>query len=148
MRKTKLVALLLVVALVASMVVPGVSAADPYEVTITDQSGNSTATVEAGQTIMLQVNMSGNPGISSVAMKMAYPEGWTFAAQNKKLFNDKAEASYTSSKNFTDNPYTLMWTMQFGTTPDPFGGDAAVYEATCEAIDRAVRQAAEGLAEG
>lgn len=32
--------------------------------------------------------------------------------------------------------------------PDPFGGDAALYEAACEAIDRAVQQAAEGLAKG
>ena len=61
MHKTKLVALLLVVAIVASLVVPSVSAADPYEAYITDEAGNSTTTVEAGQYVALVVSLAGNP---------------------------------------------------------------------------------------
>ena len=47
MRKTRLVALLLVVVLVASMVVPGVSAAEEYTISLVDNSGAATITAKA-----------------------------------------------------------------------------------------------------
>jgi len=116
MRKTKLVALLLAVAIVASLVVPSVSAADPYEAYITDESGNSTATVAAGEKIALIINLAGNPGISGVSMKLQYPEDWTMTwFEDLELFAEKAKVTFTEGETYASNPYPMIWIMPEGT---------------------------------
>ena len=117
MRKTRLVALLLVVVLVASMVVPSVSAAEEYTISLVDNSGAATVTAKAGDTLSLKLELSNNPGVSMVGVTVERPEGWEFTARptNKKLFDETAESAYTASPNTSVNPYVFTWTMATGT---------------------------------
>ena len=118
MRKTKLVALLLAIAMIASMVVPSVSAEDVYTISALDNAtGAATIDANAGDTITVKLVLSNNPGVSSVAISAEMPEGWTLsAATNKKLFNDYAEVSYVASKTKDVNPYVMTWAMGTGTS--------------------------------
>ena len=78
MRKTKLLALLLVVAMIASMVVPSVSAAGDYTLSIVDKTtGAATINANAGDTIDVYATISDNPGVSCVAFDVSVPEGWS-----------------------------------------------------------------------
>ena len=118
MRKTKILALLLVVALVASMVVPSVSAADDYAILVTDGEGNSAITANAGEEIMVKLSVTGNPGISGLALFVEYPEAWENAwTENGKLFNETCETTYTASPDLSVNPYFVNWLMPYGTNP-------------------------------
>ena len=116
MCKKKLVALLLAVAMIASMVVPGVSAEDAYTVSIVDNAtGAATIDANAGEDITLVMKMSGNTGVSSVFVNIDYPEGWTVKAyQDMELF---ASAAATTSQfsPLTRNPFSCIWAMPTGT---------------------------------
>ena len=118
MRKTKLVALLLVVALVASMVVPGVSAEGVYTISLLDNAtGAATINAAAGDTITLKMELTNNPGIGAIGVTVERPEGWTFASTpvNKKLFSDISNGSYASSQTKEVNPYVFNWYEALGT---------------------------------
>ena len=125
MRKTKLVALLLAVALIASMVVPGVAAEGAYTISVVDYTTKADAiTADAGTKILVQLQLSGNPGISSLAAELTYPEGWTITmVQEEKLFAS-ANPTFTPSQYLTENPYYVNWVMANGTAAsfaDPGG---------------------------
>ena len=127
MRKTKLIALLLVVAMIASMVVPGVTAAaGTYTISIVDNTtGAATINANAGDKIMLKVVLSNNPGVSGVAVNINYPEDWAcLGKKDGKLFDDTAETVPTFSENNTANPFYGSWVMPYGTTADEFEGIA------------------------
>jgi hypothetical protein len=123
MRKTKFVALLLVVAIVASMVVPSVSAAGDYTLSVVDKAtGAATINANAGDTVDVYVTISNNPGVSCVAFNVSVPEGWSVkAAQNQKLFMGDA-ADQASSDNYTAGPNKdyFLWLMANGTQGDDF----------------------------
>ena len=116
MRKTKLLALLLAVAMIASMVVPSVSAEEPYTISIVDSTGASTINANAGDSVTLSLVIANNPGVSSIGIDIKRPEGWTTARpSNKNLFSDTAEAVATFSQYTTANPYYVSWLMALGT---------------------------------
>ena len=125
MRKTKLVALLLAVALIASMVVPGVAAEDVYTISVVDYTTKADAiTADAGTKILVQLQLSGNPGISSLAAELTYPEGWTITMVQEENLFASANPTPTTSQYLTENPYYVHWLMAYGTTPsfaDPGG---------------------------
>ena len=116
MRKTKLIALLLVVAMIASMVVPGVAAAGTYTVSIVDYAtGAATINANAGDDITLVMKMSNNPGVSGVYVNIDYPEEWTVKAhQDMELFAGKASTTPGFSP-LTENPFGCIWLMPSGT---------------------------------
>lgn len=127
MRKTKLLALLLVVAMIASMVVPSVSAAGDYTLSIVDKTtGAATINANAGDTIDVYVTISDNPGVSCVAFDVSVPEGWSIkATQNQKLFMGDS-ADQAGSDNYTVGPNKdfHLWLMATGTQGDDFEGIA------------------------
>ena len=116
MRKTKLVALLLAVALVASMVVPGVAAEGVYTVSIVDAETQA-ATIEAnaGDEICLNVVLSNNPGISSIAVEVSYPEDWKGNGGWEEELFKSAAYNFMESETVETNPYYLNWLMPTGT---------------------------------
>ncbi|MBQ8796913.1 MAG: hypothetical protein IJZ56_01820, partial [Oscillospiraceae bacterium] len=116
MRKKRLVALLLVVAMIASMVVPSVAAEDAYTVSIVDNAtGAATIDANPGDEVTLKMVLSNNPGVSSVFVNIDYPEGWTVKGyEDKELFADEA-ATTPQFSPLTNNPFSCIWVMPTGT---------------------------------
>lgn len=118
MQKSKFIAMLLAVAMVASMVVvPAFASGEPYTITLT---ANSIAAAPGG-TISLTLSTAGtipDPGVTAVGAVIKYPAGWTLTA-----VDDSAATSLFSGINLTpshnDNgagTYTMYWGMDDFTT--------------------------------
>lgn len=118
MQKSKFIAMLLAVAMVASMVVvPAFASGEPYTITLT---ANSIAAAPGG-TISLTLSTAGtipDPGVTAVGAVIKYPAGWTLTA-----VDDSAAASLFSGINLLPShnddgagTYTMYWGMDAFTT--------------------------------
>ena len=125
MMKNRFVAMLLAAVLVLSLVVvpAPVSAADEYTVRLADASGNSVVTAKAGDTVTLSLSIENNPGIISVGVKLAYPQGLTVtkhelpAADMMNMYMvGKFMPNITPSQTMEANPFVVWMNQATGTT--------------------------------
>ena len=133
MRKTKLLALLLAVAMIASMVVPSVSAAGTtYVLSVVDANGEATMNANAGDIINVYVALSENPGISCLAFDLSIPDGWVFEYADQGLFSGTtAYDAATAYQAGPDGTYHL-WLMATGIKGSALSGVAAAQLPTHE----------------
>ncbi len=117
MNKKRLIALVLAVVLIVSLiagVLPAVSAAGEYTISLRDGSNNSSATVNAGDTITLYLKLSNNPGIISAGAEVEYPSVLSLSAKPSSVSLD-FEPNWQFSSALTKNPYLIWMNVPTGT---------------------------------
>ena len=125
MTKNRIIAMLLAAVLVLSFVVvpDAVNAAGEYTVKLSDASGNSVVTAQAGDTVTLKLSIENNPGIIAVGVTLAYPQGLSLTKAEVNA-NDmmtmymqyKFIPSFTNSETYNTNPYLVWMNQATGTT--------------------------------